>query len=214
MRWKATIVASRPPISSGPTAPTSSAIAATGPYSADKLGHCRDKLQYLARETLDFEEFDPVEARRAEREAARIRRRETEERRLASAMNAPGMSGPARPTAARPAQALPPSAQAPAATPLGPGRPVAPGSVQLPVVIRWGKSFLAAGAQEVVTEACRIHRVSTEMLARSLGVSTLTLAMMLRGQDPISSNALRSLESFVAGNGLPMGPMTGDAAGE
>lgn len=52
------------------------------------------------------------------------------------------------------------------------------------------------------------------MLARSLGVSTLTLAMVLRGQDPISSNSLRSLESFVAGNGLPMAPMTsGDAAG-
>lgn len=178
------------------------------PYDADKLAHCRDKLQYLAKETVDFEEFDPAEARRAEREAARLRRRELEERRLSAAMKGNGMAG-----GLRPVQALPPGAQAPAATPLGPGRAMPSGSVQLPVVVRWGKSFLAAGAQEVVTEACRNHRVSTEVLARSLGVSTLTLAMVLRGQDPISSNALRSLEGFVAGNGLPTSPLGGDVAG-
>lgn len=184
-------------------------------YDAAKLAHCRDKLQYLARETIDFEEFDPAEARRAERESALARRREFEERRLAAAMSGSsgGMSDGSRPGSLRPAPALPPSSQASAATPLGPGRAMPAGAVQLPVVVRWGKSFLAAGAQEVVTEACRIHRISTEMLARSLGVSTLTLAMVLRGQDPISSNSLRSLESFVAGNGLPMAPMTGDVAG-
>ncbi len=189
-----------------------------GPFDADKLAHCRDKLQYLAKETVDFEEFDPVEARRAERESARNRRREIEERKLGAAMRGVGGGmggGTTMAGAMRPAPALnpPPSAQqAPAPTPLGQGRAI-PGSVQLPVVIRWGKSFLAAGAQEVVTEACRVHRISTEMLARSLGVSTLTLAMVLRGQDPISSNALRSLESFVAGNGLPTSPLGGDPVG-
>jgi len=192
-----------------------------GPFDAAKLEHCRDKLQYLARETVDFEEFDPVEARRAERESARNRRREIEERKLGAAMRGigGGMGGGGMGMAGgmRPAPALnPPSSAQPApastATPLGQGRAI-PGGVQLPVVVRWGKSFLAAGAQEVVTEACRIHRISTEMLARSLGVSTLTLAMVLRGQDPISSNALRSLESFVAGNGLPTSPLGGDPAG-
>lgn len=185
-----------------------------GTLDVDKLAHCRDKLQYLAKETVDFEEFDPVEARRAERESARNRRREIEERKLGAAMGGMG-GGPGMAGAMRPAPALnpPSSAQpAPAATPLGQGRAM-PGNVQLPVVIRWGKSFLAAGAQEVVTEACRVHRISTEMLARSLGVSTLTLAMVLRGQDPISSNALRSLESFVAGNGLPTSPLGGDPGG-
>lgn len=184
-----------------------------GAYDVAKLAHCRDKLQYLSRETVDFEEFDPAEARRAERESARARRREIEERRLAAAMHASGMSrGVTSSGAMRPAVPLPPPDSAPAATPLGPGRAAMPGNVQLPVVTRWGKSFLAAGAQEVVTEACRVHRISTEVLARSLGVSTLTLAMMLRGQDPVSGNALRSLEGFVAGNGLPTSPLGGDAA--
>lgn len=78
--------------------------------------------------------------------------------------------------------------------------------VTLPVVMKWGKTFLAPGAQEVVTDACRQHRISNEALSRSMGISPLTLAMLLRGQDAISSNALRILEAFVSGQGLRMTP--------
>ncbi|MBX3454599.1 hypothetical protein [Ferrovibrio sp.] len=75
----------------------------------------------------------------------------------------------------------------------------------LPPVIRlehrddWGRVFLSKGSFELVTKVCRVKNISLDQIAGKLGITRVSLTLILNGQDPIARNTLDVLHRALNG---------------
>jgi len=68
----------------------------------------------------------------------------------------------------------------------------------LPTIEVGCRLFFARDVQPLVLEACQQHDIAFEVLAKRFDLSRGGLALVLRGQDPVSPQMLRLLDDFVA----------------
>jgi len=68
----------------------------------------------------------------------------------------------------------------------------------LPTIESGSRLFFARDVQPLVLQACQQHEIAFDVLAKRFDLSRGGLALILRGQDPVSPQMLRLLDDFVA----------------
>lgn len=68
----------------------------------------------------------------------------------------------------------------------------------LPTIEVGSRLFFARDVQPLVLEACQQHDIAFDLLAKRFDLPRSGLALILRGQDPVSPQMLRLLDDFVA----------------
>lgn len=148
-----------------------------GPEADGSVGqivsHMREMLQILLNRAPEFEVFE----------------RDANYRPMARSMPGPKSRGGVRGGGAAPATAR--VAPVPAS--------------DLPPVIRlehkddWGRIFLNKGSFEMVTKVCRVKNISLDQIAGKLGITRVSLTLILNGQDPIPRATLDVLHRALNG---------------
>lgn len=80
--------------------------------------------------------------------------------------------------------------------PSGPALPPLPDKIA--VKEQWGRFYVEKGSVVAVSQACKSAAISLDQLAQKIGVSRVSLTLMLSGQDPMPRPAMERLQQFMA----------------